>query len=124
MRPARNTSRREGERGVTILLVTVALVVMLGMAALGIDVVTLYVARTEAQRAASDTLRASVGKGGFSVTLVDGVTGSGKTEVYFEAVAEAIRQKKQVLILMPEIALTAQFLDRFIISSRESVNGT
>ena len=51
--------------------------------------------------------------GGFSVTLVDGVTGSGKTEVYFEAVAEAIRRKKQVLILMPEIALTAQFLDRF-----------
>jgi primosomal protein N' (replication factor Y) len=68
---------------------------------------------TEAQRAASNALRASVGKGGFSVTLVDGVTGSGKTEVYFEAVAEAIRQKKQVLILMPEIALTAQFLDRF-----------
>jgi primosomal protein N' (replication factor Y) len=68
---------------------------------------------TEAQRAASDTLRASVAKGGFSVTLVDGVTGSGKTEVYFEAVAEAIRQKKQVLMLMPEIALTAQFLDRF-----------
>ena len=68
---------------------------------------------TEAQRSAGDALRASVGKGGFSVTLVDGVTGSGKTEVYFEAVAEAIRQKKQVLILMPEIALTAQFLDRF-----------
>ena len=45
--------------------------------------------------------------------MVDGVTGSGKTEVYFEAVAEAIRRKKQVLILMPEIALTAQFLDRF-----------
>jgi uncharacterized membrane protein len=52
MRSARNTSRRKGERGVTILLVAVALVVMLGMAALGIDVVTLYVARTEAQRAA------------------------------------------------------------------------
>src|SRR3954470_7052575 len=68
---------------------------------------------TEAQRAASDTLRAGVAKGGFSVTLVDGVTGSGKTEVYFEAVAEAIRQNKQVLMLMPEIALTAQFLDRF-----------
>src|SRR5258708_6359775 len=47
---------------------------------------------TEAQRAAGDALRASVAKGGFLVTLVDGVTGSGKTEVYFEAVAEAIRQ--------------------------------
>jgi primosomal protein N' (replication factor Y) len=68
---------------------------------------------TAEQRAAADALRTSVSTGGFSVTLVDGVTGSGKTEVYFEAVAEAIRRKQQVLILMPEIALTAQFLDRF-----------
>ncbi len=68
---------------------------------------------TDAQRAASDTLRETVAKSGFSATLVDGVTGSGKTEVYFEAVAEAIRRNKQTLILMPEIALTAQFLDRF-----------
>ncbi len=68
---------------------------------------------TEAQRAAADALRGTVGKGGFSVTLIDGVTGSGKTEVYFEAVAETIRRGRQVLILMPEIALTAQFLDRF-----------
>ncbi len=68
---------------------------------------------TEAQRKAADTLRATAGNGGFSVTLVDGVTGSGKTEVYFEAVAETIRRGRQVLILMPEIALTAQFLDRF-----------
>jgi Putative Flp pilus-assembly TadE/G-like len=52
MPSAINMSGRKGERGVTILLVTVALVVMLGLAALGIDVVTLYVARTEAQRAA------------------------------------------------------------------------
>ena len=47
------------------------------------------------------------------VTLLDGVTGSGKTEVYFEAVAEAISRGRQSLILMPEIALTAQTLDRF-----------
>ena len=47
------------------------------------------------------------------MTLLEGVTGSGKTEVYFEAVAETVRQGRQALILMPEIALTAQFLDRF-----------
>ena len=65
------------------------------------------------QRQAADALRASVDDGGFGVTLLDGVTGSGKTEVYFEAVAAAIRQRRQALILMPEIALTGQFLDRF-----------
>ncbi len=68
---------------------------------------------SDEQRIAADTLRETVKAGGFSATLVDGVTGSGKTEVYFEAVADVIRQKKQVLILMPEIALTAQVLDRF-----------
>jgi len=68
---------------------------------------------SEAQRHAGDALRASVAAGGYSVTLVDGVTGSGKTEVYFEAVAEAIRRGRQILVLLPEIALTAQFLDRF-----------
>jgi primosomal protein N' (replication factor Y) len=67
----------------------------------------------DAQRAAADALRATIDKGGYSVTLIDGVTGSGKTEVYFEAVAETVRRGRQVLILMPEIALTAQFLDRF-----------
>ena len=66
-----------------------------------------------AQRAAADDLKATLAKGGYSVTLLDGVTGSGKTEVYFEAVADAIRSGRQSLILMPEIALTAQFLDRF-----------
>ena len=66
-----------------------------------------------AQLAAADSLRTTVGQGGYTVTLLDGVTGSGKTEVYFEAVAENIRRGRQSLILMPEIALTAQFLDRF-----------
>ncbi len=65
------------------------------------------------QLAAADALRTTVDQGGYSVTLLDGVTGSGKTEVYFEAVAENIRRGHQTLILMPEIALTAQFLDRF-----------
>ena len=66
-----------------------------------------------AQLAAADTLSTTVAQGGYTVTLLDGVTGSGKTEVYFEAVAENIRRGRQTLILMPEIALTAQFLDRF-----------
>jgi len=66
-----------------------------------------------AQAEAGAALRASVRQGDFSVTLLDGVTGSGKTEVYFEAVAEAVTRGRQCLILMPEIALTAQFLDRF-----------
>jgi primosomal protein N' (replication factor Y) (superfamily II helicase) len=64
------------------------------------------------QSAASDILRASVGAG-FQPWLLDGVTGSGKTEVYFEAVAEALRQGRQVLILLPEIALTQPMLRRF-----------
>jgi primosomal protein N' (replication factor Y) len=68
---------------------------------------------SEVQREAAKTMRETAVRGGFSVTLIDGVTGSGKTEVYFEAVAEIIRNGKQTLILMPEIALTAQFLDRF-----------
>src|SRR6185369_7175994 len=63
------------------------------------------------QLAAADALRTTVEQGGFTVTLLDGVTGSGKTAVYFEGVAENIRRKRQSLILMPEIALTGQFLD-------------
>jgi primosomal protein N' (replication factor Y) (superfamily II helicase) len=50
---------------------------------------------------------------GFSATLVQGVTGSGKTEVYFEAVARALEAGRQALILIPEIALTQAFLERF-----------
>jgi primosomal protein N' (replication factor Y) len=65
------------------------------------------------QAHAADELCARVAAGEFSATLLDGVTGSGKTETYFEAVAEALRQDRQVLILLPEIALTVQFLDRF-----------
>jgi len=65
------------------------------------------------QQRAVDALIETVKRRAFSVTLLEGVTGSGKTEVYFEAVAETLRQGKQALILMPEIALTGQFLDRF-----------
>jgi len=66
-----------------------------------------------AQAEAAAALRDSVASGAFSVTLLDGVTGSGKTEVYFEAIAEAVTRGRQCLVLMPEIALTGQFLDRF-----------
>lgn len=50
---------------------------------------------------------------GFQVTLLDGVTGSGKTEVYFEAVTAALKRGHQVLVLLPEITLTSAWLDRF-----------
>jgi primosomal protein N' (replication factor Y) len=65
------------------------------------------------QAAAAAYLREAVKRSEFSAYLLDGVTGSGKTESYFEAVAEALAQNRQVLILLPEIALTVQFLDRF-----------
>jgi primosomal protein N' (replication factor Y) (superfamily II helicase) len=68
---------------------------------------------TSAQQAAAESLRAAVAASGFSCTLIDGVTGSGKTQVYFEAIAECARRGRQALVLVPEIALTAQFLDRF-----------
>lgn len=65
------------------------------------------------QQAAADALVKLAGAGQFSAALLDGVTGAGKTEVYFEAVAETLRQGKQALILLPEISLSAQFLERF-----------
>lgn len=65
------------------------------------------------QEAAADDLRGRVQAGGYSTVLLDGVTGSGKTEVYYEAIAAALKQGKQALILLPEIALSAQWLDRF-----------
>jgi primosomal protein N' (replication factor Y) len=68
---------------------------------------------TPDQLRAGEHLRDAVKKREFSVALLDGVTGSGKTEAYFEGVAEALSAGTQVLILLPEIALTVQFLDRF-----------
>lgn len=68
---------------------------------------------TEEQTVAVHTLVSSVSAGNFSVSLLDGVTGSGKTEVYFEAVAETLRRGRQALIMLPEIALTSQFMNRF-----------
>lgn len=65
-----------------------------------------------AQRRAVDELSGRIGAG-FSVSVLDGVTGSGKTEVYFEAIAQALQSEGQVLVLLPEITLTAEWLTRF-----------
>ena len=64
------------------------------------------------QAEALATIRGAA-NGGFSVALLDGVTGGGKTEVFFEAVADTLRAGRQSLILLPEIALTRTFLTRF-----------
>jgi primosomal protein N' (replication factor Y) len=66
-----------------------------------------------AQAAVAGGLRTAVETAAFQPFLLDGVTGSGKTEVYFEAVAAAIEAGKQTLVLLPEIALTEPFLTRF-----------
>jgi primosomal protein N' (replication factor Y) (superfamily II helicase) len=65
------------------------------------------------QLAAVHALRSAVDAASFSVTLLDGVTGSGKTEVYYEAVARALEASQQALVMLPEIALTSQFMTRF-----------
>ncbi len=67
---------------------------------------------TEDQAVAAEALRAGLREGVFGTTLLRGVTGSGKTEVYLEAVAECIAQGRQALVLLPEIALTSEFLTR------------
>ncbi|MEM1353225.1 MAG: primosomal protein N', partial [Pseudomonadota bacterium] len=70
---------------------------------------------TKEQEIAGRDLRQAVKKGGFAPFLLDGITGSGKTEVYFEAIAEALVSdpSSQVLVLLPEIALTQAVFKRF-----------
>jgi primosomal protein N' (replication factor Y) len=68
---------------------------------------------SEEQQAVAGRFVDSVERGGFAPFLLDGVTGSGKTEAYFEAIAASIRKGQQTLVLLPEIALTEAFLRRF-----------
>ena len=67
---------------------------------------------TTDQARVGEVLRGKVAANSYSTSLLKGVTGSGKTEVYLEAVAECLVQGRQSLVLLPEIALTVEFLDR------------
>jgi len=69
-------------------------------------------ALSEDQAAALAAMQSGLARRDYGTTLLKGVTGSGKTEVYLEAVAETLRQGRQALVLLPEIALTSEFLDR------------
>lgn len=136
--PERMTPQRErafkrlkGQQGTIRELATIAQVsegVLRGLVATGaIEPVTVAIDRpfpkadpafsiprlSADQRKVADELVGAVRAREFAPFLLDGVTGSGKTETYFEPVAEAIRMGRQVLVLLPEIALTENFLKRF-----------
>jgi primosomal protein N' (replication factor Y) len=70
-------------------------------------------ALSDQQEVVAAALRKAAGDRAFSVTLLDGVTGSGKTEVYLEAVAACLRAGRQALVMLPEIALSSQWIERF-----------
>ncbi len=76
-----------------------------------VEVTRLAFELTEEQRAAIDLARAALGR--FACMLLDGITGSGKTEIYLQVIESVLAKGEQALVLIPEIALTPQTLERF-----------
>jgi len=72
-----------------------------------------HIALSDEQKRAADEICAAVAQKSYKAFLLDGVTGSGKTEVYFEAIAQALASGRQALIMLPEIALSSQSIQRF-----------
>ena len=68
---------------------------------------------TKEQKYAKDFIFKKINQSKFYTVVIDGVAGSGKTEVYFEAINKVLEKKKQILVLLPEISMTSQWFERF-----------
>ncbi len=79
---------------------------------------------TEEQAAALSALRVEMRKEEKRPVLLHGVTGSGKTEIYLQLIADVLKEGKQAIVLVPEIALTPQILERFLSRFGEAVSVT